>query len=144
LVYENKDIVIKFVYDRIMRQLKILSRWFRIMAHNSQMMLSKNSNKIGHQTCITTTYKPNTNRFMECTNKVWWNVLKKETCKQENLNNWNKNIHHAMWVYNFKFKLFTWFIPFKLAYGKELTSNIEYEVMTFGMIKWHQLQVEEC
>jgi hypothetical protein len=44
----------------------------------------------------------------------------------------------------FQLKLFTLFIPFKLAYGMELTINIEYEVMTFCMIKWHQLQVEEC
>jgi hypothetical protein len=80
---------------------------------------------------------------VEHTNKVLCTILSKEVEVRKNLHNWDKQVHHAMWVYNSTFKSSTGFISFRLACGVESTLPIEYEIMTFRTIERHQLGVEE-
>jgi hypothetical protein len=53
---------------------------------------------------VTTTSKPITNELVECMNMVLCNLLNKEMEICKNLHNWNKKVHHAMWLYNSTYK----------------------------------------
>jgi hypothetical protein len=81
------------------------------------------------------TYKSNINRFVKHTNKMLCNILNKEINVHGILDNWYKNIHHAMWLYNSHSNLFMGFTFFQLAYGVESTLPIEYKIMNFHMTK---------
>jgi hypothetical protein len=106
-------------------------------------VIEKLMKKLSIKHKVTTIYKPHTNGLVEHTNKVLCNILNKEIDICKNLHNWDKQVHHAMWVYNSMFKSSTGFTYFHLVYGVESRSPIEFEVMTFCITTRHWLKVEE-
>jgi len=134
----------RFVYERIMTRFGVP---LEMISNNGLQFISEVIKKLMKKLSIkhraTTIYKPNTNGLVEHTNKVLCNILSKEVEVRKNLHNWDKQVHHAMWVYNSVFKSSASFTSFHLAYGVELGLPIEYEVMTFRTTQRHQLGVEE-
>jgi hypothetical protein len=135
--------VARFVYKRIMTHFGIP---FEMISNNKLQFISevieKLMKKLSIKHRVTTIYKPNTNGLVEHTNKIMCNILSKEVEVRKNLHNWDKQVHHALWVYNSTFKSSIGFTSFHFAYGVESTLLIEYEVMTFRTTKRHQLRVE--
>jgi hypothetical protein len=140
----KKQEVARFVYERIVTHFGIP---FHMISNNGLQfiieVIEKLMKKLSIKHKITTIYKPNTNGLVEHTNKVLYNILNKEIDVRKNLHNWDKQVHHAMWVYNSTFKSSTGFIYFHLVYGGESTSPIEYELMTFCITTQDWLKVEE-
>jgi hypothetical protein len=140
----KKGEVAKFVYERIVTHFGIP---FHMISNNGLQfiieVIEKLMKKLSIKHKITTIYKPNTNGLVEHTNKVSCNILNKEIDVRKNLHNWDKQVHHAMWVYNSTFKSSTGFIYLHLVYGVESTSPIEYELMTFCITTQHWLRVGE-
>ncbi len=140
----KKQEVARFVYKRIVTHFGIP---FHMISNNGLQfiieVIEKLMKKLSIEHKITTIYKPNTNGLVGHTNKVLCNILNKEINVRKNLHNWDKQAHHAMWVYNSTFKSSTGFIYFHLLYGVESTSPIEYELMTFCITTQHWLRVEE-
>jgi hypothetical protein len=98
-------------------------------------VIEKLMKKLSIKHKVTTIYKPNTNGLVEHTNRVMCNILSKEVEVHKNLHNWNKQVHHAPWVYNSTFKSSIGFASFRFAYGVQSTLPIEYEVMTLRTTK---------
>lgn len=110
----------RFVYKRIVTRFGIP---FEIISDNILQFISevieKLMKKLSIKHRVTTIYKPNTNGLVEHTNKVMCNILSKEVDVCKNLHNWDKQVHHALWVYNSTFKLSIGFTSFRFAYGVE-------------------------
>jgi hypothetical protein len=140
----KKHEVVRFVYERIVTRFGIL---FEMVSNNGLQFINeaieKLKEKLSIKHKITTIYKPNTNGLVEHTNKVLCNNLSKEVEVRKNLHNWDKQVNHAMWMYNSTFKSSSDFTSFRLTYGVELALPIEYQVMTFCTTKRHRLGVEE-
>ncbi len=128
----------RFVYKRIVTRFGIP---FETTSDNRLQFISEVIEKLMKKLSIkhreTTIYKPNTNGLVEHTNKV----MCKEVEVHKNLHNRDKQVHHALWVYNSTFKSSIGFTYFRFAYGVESTLPIEYEVMTFRTTKRHWLGV---
>jgi uncharacterized protein Veg len=129
----GKQEVARFVYERIVTHFGIP---LEMISNNGLQFINeaieKLMKKLSIKHIITTIYKPNTNELVEHT---LCNILSKEVEVCKNLHNWDKQVHHSMWVYNSTFKSSISFTSFCLAYGVELTLPIEYEVMTFHTIE---------
>jgi menaquinone-dependent protoporphyrinogen IX oxidase len=101
----KKQEVARFVYERIVTcfgiRLEMISN--NVLQFISEV-IEKLMKKLSIKHIITTIYKPKTNGLVEHTNKVLCNILSKEVEVCKNLHNWDKQIHHAMWVYNSTFK----------------------------------------
>jgi endonuclease IV len=114
----GKQELARFVYERIVTHFGIL---LKMISNNGLQFISevieKLMKKLSIKHIITTIYKPNTNGLVEHTNKVMYNILSKEVEVCKNLHNWDKQVHHAMWVYNSTFKSSSGFTSFRLAYG---------------------------
>ncbi len=140
----KKQEVPRFVYKRIVTCFGIP---LHMISNNGLQfiieVIEKLMKKLSIKHKITTIYKPNTNGLVEHTNKVLCNIFNKKIDVHKNLHIWDKQVHHAMWVYNSMFKSSTSFTYFCLVYGVESTSPIEYEVMTFCITTRHWLKVEE-
>ncbi len=128
----KKQEVARFVYERIMTRFGIP---LQMISNNGLQfiieVIEKLMKKLSIRHKVTTIYKPNTNGLVEHTNKILCNIFNKEIDVSKNLHDWDKQVHHAMWMYNSMFKSSTGFTYFRLVYGVESTSPIEYEVMTF-------------
>jgi hypothetical protein len=61
---------------------------------------------------VTTTCKPYTNGSMECTNMMLCNIWIRKWMSKKNVHYWDKNAHHAMWVFRIQVihKIYPFFI----------------------------------
>lgn len=78
-----------------------------------------------------TPYHPQANMKVESSNKVPKAILTNTV--QMHKKDWSERILEVLWVYKITWISTTEFCPYKLVYGKQFLSPIEFHIRTFKM-----------